>query len=86
MTEIIGQALGRPIEYVELSDEEFVARLGPFIGPPLAQGLAGIYRLWEREGAVGDTAPLEQEFGISMTSCEDYARGLAKVWKSEGLL
>jgi len=86
MTEIIGQALGRPIEYVELSDEEFVARLGPFIGPPLAQALAATYRLWEREGAVGDTAPLEQEFGISMTSCEDYARGLAKAWKSEGLL
>lgn len=86
MTEIIGRALGRPIEYVELSDEEFVARLGPFIGPPLAQALAATYRLWEREGAVGDTAPLEQEFGISMTSCEDYARGLAKAWKSEGLL
>ena len=86
MTEIIGHALGRPIEYVELSDEEFVAWLGPFVGPPLAQALAATYRLWEREGAVGDTAPLEQEFGISMTSCEDYARGLAKAWKSEGLL
>jgi len=86
MTEIIGRALGRPIEYVELSDEEFVAWLGPFVGPPLAQALAATYRLWEREGAVGDTTPLEQEFGISMTSCEDYARGLAKAWKSEGLL
>ena len=86
MTEIIGRALGRPIEYVELSDEEFVAWLGPFVGPPLAQALAATYRLWEREGAVDDTAPLEQEFGISMTSCEDYARGLAKAWKSEGLL
>ena len=86
MTEIIGQALGRPIEYVELSDEEFVARFKPFVGPPLAHALAAIYRLWEREGAVGDTAPLQREFGASLTSCEDYARGLAKMWKSKGLL
>ena len=86
MTQIIGRALGRPIEYVELSDEEFVARFGMFVGPSLAQGLAAIYRLWEREGAVGDTAPLRQEFGISLTSCEDYARGLAKTWKSKGLM
>ncbi len=83
--EIIGRALGRPIDYVELSDEEFVARLGPFIGSPLAQALAAIYRSWEREGAVGDIAPLQREFGISLTSCEDYARGLAKTWKSKGL-
>ena len=83
--EIIGRALGRPIDYVELSDEEFVARLGPFIGSPLAQALAAIYRSWEREGAVGDTAPLQREFGVSLTSCEDYARGLAKTWKSKGL-
>lgn len=86
MTEIIGRALGRQIEYVELSDEEFVARLGPFIGKPLARALAATYRLWEREGAVGDTAPVQREFGISMTSCEDYACGLAKAWKSEGLI
>ncbi len=86
MTEILGRALGRPIEYIELSDEDFVARFGPFVGAPLAQALAVIYRLWEREGAVGDTAPLQREFGISLTSCEDYARGLAKAWKSEGLI
>lgn len=86
MMEIIGRALGHPIEFVELSDAEFVARLGPVIGPPLTHALAAIYRLWEREGAIGDTAPLQREFGISMTTCEDYARGLAKTWKNTGLM
>jgi len=86
MTEILGRALGRPIEYIELSDEEFIARFGTFVGAPLAQALAAIYRLWEREGAVGDTAPLQREFGISLTSCEDYSRRLAKAWQSKGLI
>ncbi len=85
MVEIMGQALGHRIEYHELSDEEFVARLEPFTGQPMAKGVAAIYRLFEREGAVGDSAPLQREFGISLTSCEDYARGLAKDWKSRGL-
>ena len=83
MGEIMGRALGHRIEYRELTDEQFVAQLGPFAGQPLAKALAAIYRLWEREGAVGDTAPLQREFGISLTSCEDYARRLAKAWKSE---
>ena len=86
MAEIMGRALGHRIDYHEVSDEEFVARLEPFTGQPLAKGIVATYRLWEREGgAVGDSAPLQQEFGIALTSCEDYARGLAEDWKSRGL-
>jgi uncharacterized protein YbjT (DUF2867 family) len=85
MMEILGRALGRDIEYRELSDQEFVTRVGPFVGPPLALGVAAAYRLWERESPVGDPAPLRQEFAVALTSCEDYARGLAEAWRSRGV-
>jgi uncharacterized protein YbjT (DUF2867 family) len=75
--EVLGQALGRPIAYRELTDAEFVAHLGPFMGEPLAWAIAGMYRLLEREGAVGDAARLTAEFGVSLTSCHDYA---SRVW------
>jgi uncharacterized protein YbjT (DUF2867 family) len=77
LIEVLGQALGRPIAYRELTDAEFVAHLGPFMGEPLAWAIAGMYRLLEREGAVGDAARLTAEFGVSLTSCHDYA---SRVW------
>jgi uncharacterized protein YbjT (DUF2867 family) len=82
ITEMLGRALGRRIEYHYLTDDEFVTDYGQYLGEAYAQELLKLYHHYEEQNPVGDPEPLRQEFSIKLTSLQEYVRDLATRWKN----
>jgi uncharacterized protein YbjT (DUF2867 family) len=77
MTEILGQELGRSVTYRALNRREFLDGASPLLGKEFAVRLLEMFAYFEKENPIGDPEPLRREFGMKLTSFDDYARQLA---------
>jgi len=77
MAEIMGQALGRAVEYRPLNRKVFLDAASPLVGKEYALRLLEMFSHFEKENPIGDPSPLRRELGMTLTSFEDYARQLA---------
>jgi len=77
MAEILGQALGRPVDYHTLNRKDFLDAASPLVGKEYALRLLEMFHHFEQENPIGDPQPLRREFGMKLTSFDEYARQLA---------
>lgn len=77
MAEILSQALGRAVAYHPLHRKEFLDATSPLLGKEYALQLLEMFGHFEKENPIGSPEPLEREFGMKLTSFEEYARLLA---------
>ena len=77
----VGQAIGRPIRFIDVDPAEHVAQMQSWGLPPVAvQTLSGLYDMVRNNGATGTVPTVERVLGRPATPLADWARAHTGAW------